>query len=196
MGSSIYFKYLPDHDFGGKKVLNLGCGFAKYKAKNVVNVDAFDVCKPNVVWDLNKAPLPFKENTFDLILANHIFEHLPNWWQCFEDCGRILKVGGKIEVYIPGSGSDTQLGYRDHVHVVNHFSFYGIGNNLRNGTNAWAAGQEQSWAARLHCIGQMRATEKKWWIRKCPQWLQLWMANHLRNVVFEEGFFFEKRMAT
>lgn len=193
MGSSIYFKYHPGEIFGGRRVLNVGCGFAQYKAPNVVNLDAFDVCKPDVVWDLNKTPFPFKDNTFDLILANHIFEHLPNWWGCFEECARILKPKGRIEVYVPGAGSDSQLGYRDHVHIINHFSFFGVGNALRNGTNAWAAGQKDSYAAQLECVGQTRNTEKKWWIKRSPQWLQLWMANHLRNVVFEEGFFFQKK---
>ena len=103
MGSSIYFKYPHYHTFGEKKVLNLGCGFAKFKSPNVTNVDAFDICKPDLVHDLNVMPLPFEDNSFDLILANHIFEHLPKWWDCFNECARVLKPCGRLEVYVPGS---------------------------------------------------------------------------------------------
>ncbi len=51
MGTHIYDKYRPDHDFGGKRVLNIGCGFAQFKRPNVVNVDAYDICKPDALHD-------------------------------------------------------------------------------------------------------------------------------------------------
>lgn len=180
------------HQFGGKKVLNIGCGFAKYPAPNVVNLDMFDNCKPNVVHDLSKMPMPFPDNEFDLILANHILEHVPNWWACFGDCCRVLKPGGTIEVWVPGMGSDAATGYRDHINTINHCSWFGIKDLHSNPGNAWAAENNKGPATQVSLQRQMIHLENKWWLQLAPQSMKRWFAEHLRNTVFENGFIFRK----
>jgi len=193
IGSGIFFKYHPDETFRGKRVLNIGCGFAKFSAKNVTNMDGYDICSPDVVWDLNKTPLPFEDNTFDLILANHILEHVDKWWECFVDMGRILKNGGVIEIWLPGSGNDSQWGYRDHVQMINHYSFFGVQNLSRAGGNAWAKTEQAGGAGNLYLMGQMRNMMDKRWIKWLPRFMKDWACEHLRNVIYEEGYFFIKR---
>src|SRR5688500_11325557 len=122
-GSGVYNKYPPTHDFKGIRVLNLGCGFEQFKFPNVTNVDAYDICNPDLVWDLNVTPLPFEDETFDLIVGNHVLEHVPLWWNLFNDCSRMLKPNGSMEIWGPGDGQDGQLGYRDHVNIINRCSF-------------------------------------------------------------------------
>lgn len=190
--SSVFGKYPADCKFNGKKVLNLGCGFAKYSAPNVVNLDAFDVADPNVVWDLEHMPMPFKDETFDLILANHVLEHIHNWWECFEDCGRILKPGGIIEVWLPGNGGDSQMGFRDHVSYINQNSFWGTYGMYRNPANAWAAANNGSHAHRLKLISIRVSARAYWWMKIAPPALRDWMCEHLRNTIYEMGFIFKK----
>ncbi len=192
--TSLYNKYPPHSHFGGKRVLNAGCGFSKYPAKNVVNLDAFKTCEPDVQWDLNKTPLPFKDNEFDLILANHLMEHLENWWECFSEFARILKPGGRLEIWVPGSGSDSELGYRDHVKIINHCSFYGVHGTTRGAGNAWAKEQDKKgkYVSRLKYTQTCRRPENNLWFRLLPSPLKLWATKHLRNVILEEGHIFEK----
>ncbi len=190
--TSVYKKYKPWHDFQGKRVLNAGCGFAKYPAKNVVNLDAFDICKPDVVHDLNKTPLPFEDETFDLIIANHIMEHISNWWECFNEFARILKPNGYCEIWIPESGSDSAVGFRDHVVVINHCSFYGTFGTYRAAGNAWAIENAKSPANRLKLVNNYTNIVNKWWTRHAPHSVRLWMAEHLRNVAYERGYEFRK----
>jgi SAM-dependent methyltransferase len=192
MSTSIFHKYPEDYTFDGKRVLNIGCGFAKFKAKNVVNVDAFDICKPDVVWDLNKIPLPFGNNEFDLIVANHIFEHLPNWWECFADCGRILKVGGVLQVYVPAGGSDAIWGCRDHEKEINTSSFWGIYKRERSPCNAWADENYKSNANSLKFIQFITTMENKWWINYAPKRVKAFFHKHLRNTAIEDGYIFRK----
>lgn len=192
MGTHIFLKHSPNETFGGKSVLNVGCGFGKFTAPNVVNLDAFAVCKPDVIWDLSMTPLPFEENTFDLILANHIMEHVPNWWDCFSDFGRILKPGGELQVFVPGSGSDSILGFRDHINTINQCSFFGTFGTYRNGSNAWAEENRKSWANRLRHVEHKTRTINKWWIDKAPIMVKKWMCEHLRNVIVEDGYIFKK----
>ena len=59
---------------------------------------------PNVdyVWDASKR-LPFKDNTFDLIYASHVLEHIP-WYKTEEvlkEWVRVLKPGGILEIWVP-----------------------------------------------------------------------------------------------
>lgn len=190
--SSVFCKYPQNYDFGGRRVLNLGCGFAKFKCTNVVNLDGEACSKADVIWDLSKKPLPFKDGEFDMIIANHILEHVPNWWECFKECARILKVGGILEIWVPGNGSDSILGYRDHINVINHCSFSGTYLNYRNPGNAWEHATENDLAGRMEVINAIVHMENFWWTRWAPSFLRNWMANHLRNIVYEIGFVLKK----
>ena len=172
--------------------MNLGCGFKQFKKQNVVNLDMYNNCKPDVVHDLAKVPMPFKDGTFDFIMANHILEHVPNWWGCFEDCCRILKYGGTLELWVPGCGSDTVLGFRDHINTINHCSFFGIRQFYRNPGNAWAAEHGGGPANEMALEKTWFNVKNEWWVKKAPEVMQMWMAKHLRNIVVEIGFIFKK----
>jgi ubiquinone/menaquinone biosynthesis C-methylase UbiE len=185
-------KHLNGGYIEGLKVLNLGCGSAQIAGENVVNVDAFPICKPDVVWDLNKTPLPFKDESFDLIIASHVFEHLPNWWDCFCDCARILKPGGVIEVWVPGFGDATR-GYRDHVCEININSFYGTFSFRRPGSNAWAQTSKEceSYAKFMKFYRIQHVLDNKIFA-SMPVFIQNFAMRYLRNVVHETGYFFQK----
>jgi SAM-dependent methyltransferase len=196
MGTSAYNKYPPEYTFEGKKVLNIGCGYAAYKAPNVINLDAYgDV---QVKWDLgSEKPLPFADEMFDFILANHILEHVPNWWHCFEECARVLKVGGLMQVFVPGAGSDSVLGFRDHINTINHCSWWGIRNFIENPNNAWAAENAEGPAAAMHMIKQVPHLDRELpWLKRTPKFLYPWIATHLRNVIKEMEFVFRKEATT
>lgn len=45
--------------------------------------------------------LPFKKDTFDLITATEIIEHLPNGKQFLKECHRVLKEGGYLILSTP-----------------------------------------------------------------------------------------------
>jgi SAM-dependent methyltransferase len=192
--SSTYMKYPKEHTFNGAKVLNMGCGSSTYKAKNVTNLDYLAGKNIDVVWDLNKTPMPFKDGEFDLVIANMVLEHLENWWGCFIDMARVVKPGGTIEVWLPGDGTSSQLGYRDHVSTINSFSFGGIGGGMRNNANIWETEDRKhiGEVSKLELTRYLTRMKMYWWIQIMPQKVRLWMAEHLRNVVSEQGFIFVK----
>ena len=195
MGSGTYFKYHPSEQFPGKKVLNIGCGYTQFKTPNVVNLDAFAICKPDVVHNLEKMPLPFKDEEFDLIIANHILEHVRGWWGVVGECARILKPGGVLEIWVPGEGSSTQRGYRDHLVTINDCSFSGIDKaESRNTANAWAeVAKKKSPTNRLFLERIERHLFPLWYLRYAPECLRKFMITHLRNIVSENGYFLIKK---
>jgi SAM-dependent methyltransferase len=192
--SETYYKYLKTETFDGKRVLNIGCGKNVYKVPNVVNLDICSGDGVNVVWDLSKTPLPFESNSFDLIIANHVLEHVPSWFECFKELARIAKVGGQIEVWIPPVSSDSAFTYRDHINTIGDYSFAGCLSVKRSGTNLAAAKEfnEMAEFINLEITTRYIKMTTQWWVIFAPQALQGWMTDHLRNVVSEVGYIFRK----
>lgn len=54
----------------------------------------------DIVWDIEKLPLPFKDSEFDEILAEDILEHT-EYIPVLRDLHRILKTGGKLVIRVP-----------------------------------------------------------------------------------------------
>lgn len=82
------------------KKLNVGSGWCVYDG--FTNVDIAKI--PGVEQlDLFEFPWPWADNTFDYILASEFLEHVPNdkIMGVIENLGRVLKVGGVIEVMCP-----------------------------------------------------------------------------------------------
>lgn len=96
--SLFKFRRRVTQSMTGKK-LNLGSG-RDYK-QGWVNLDWNDLDKPDIVHDLNKFPYPFEEDTFDLIEANHILEHLDRPFEVMRELHRILKSDGTLIVRVP-----------------------------------------------------------------------------------------------
>jgi len=79
--------------------LNLGCGYNYIKG--YVNVDNSNYVKKDVKCDLDKYPLPFKDNSIDEILSMAIIEHLKDNFKFMEEIHRILKPGGTMKFRVP-----------------------------------------------------------------------------------------------
>lgn len=56
---------------------------------------------PDFVKNMNILNLPFDENTFDLIICNHVLEHVPNDLDAMKELYRVLKKGGKGILQVP-----------------------------------------------------------------------------------------------
>lgn len=191
--STVYSKYAPDCMFAGKKVLNFGCGLAIYKAPNVVNLD----CTPGeciTVVPADQVKLPFEDNSFDLIIANHVMEHLPNWFETMKEFARIIKVGGQIEIWVPPVSSDSAFTYRDHINCIGQESFAGCSTIVRPGSNLLAAKEFKTYGAfsKLKLVHMTHRPIVTLWSVFAPDCVLNWMIQHLRNIVSEEGFFFIK----
>jgi len=82
-----------------KNKLNLGCG--RDIKDGYVNVDCADLPGVDVIMDLEKFPYPFKDNTFDEIICNHVLEHLSDLCKTMEESHRICKNGALIKIRVP-----------------------------------------------------------------------------------------------
>jgi len=81
-------------------MLNLGCG-NRYHL-DWTNIDFQSRGTDVIAFDLNK-PLPFEDESFDVVYHSHLLEHFPHSRAPVftGECFRILKSGGIIRVVVP-----------------------------------------------------------------------------------------------
>jgi glycosyltransferase involved in cell wall biosynthesis/predicted SAM-dependent methyltransferase len=82
------------------KLLNLGCG-SKYH-NDWVNVDMVSMNNGVIQHNLEE-PLPFDENSFDVVYHSHVLEHFSRnvAFKFIRECHRVLRNGGIIRVVVP-----------------------------------------------------------------------------------------------
>ena len=114
--------------------LIVGCG--KHYCKQDLNECTLDIIKfPNVdiVHDLNKT-FPFKDNSFESIIAIHVVEHLTSLLHFMNESWRVLSKGGELYIETPLAGANTELEFADPTHIRcyttytfhNYFTLRGI----------------------------------------------------------------------
>jgi len=87
------------------KILDFGCGNNKYLPKNksdkVIGMDIAKLPGVDLVHDLERFPWPFKKNEFDMVVSNHVLEHMSNLVKVMEELWRISKPGAIIKINVP-----------------------------------------------------------------------------------------------
>jgi SAM-dependent methyltransferase len=83
----------------GEKVLHIGPG--KKVLKGATSIDILELPGVQVVHDLDCVPWPFADNSFDLIYAHNVFEHLSDQVAIMEEMWRLLKPKGRIVIAVP-----------------------------------------------------------------------------------------------
>lgn len=87
-----------------KKVLHFAPEQAFYKLfRNQKNIDytTTDLFSPLADVKADICNLPFEDNQYDVILCNHVLEHIPDDTKAMQELYRVLKPGGMAIVQIP-----------------------------------------------------------------------------------------------
>jgi SAM-dependent methyltransferase len=99
----------------GASVLDVGCyDFKQWQLSQALHRgdlhhSGVDYCQPDScpagfvfrLADLNRARIPFDDDSFDLVVASHVIEHLEKPVDFFADCVRVCKPGGKLYLECP-----------------------------------------------------------------------------------------------
>ena len=75
--------------------------YKRFKKLNNLTYVTTDLNSPLADVKADICNLPFKDNTFDVILCNHVLEHIPNDTKAMEELYRVLKPGGWGVFQIP-----------------------------------------------------------------------------------------------
>ncbi|MDO8669448.1 MAG: class I SAM-dependent methyltransferase [Candidatus Buchananbacteria bacterium] len=135
--------------------LNLGAG--GLPKPDYINIDWNILTNPDVQHDLNITPYPFSDNTFDLVEADHVLEHLDRPFKVMAEIHRILKPGGQLIIKVPhfsrgfthaehSHGFDVTFPLYFNKNFIRH-GYFGIDFKLKK--------MELSWLAFFHLLPNM-----------------------------------------
>lgn len=89
-----------------RNVTHLGCDLDQGRYRHIDNFREVDLTRT-----------PFEDNTFDVVICSHVFEHIPDDAAAFGELFRILKPGGRALLLVPfatdGAGTDEDLSVID-----------------------------------------------------------------------------------
>lgn len=117
----------------------LNVGSANDYRKGWTNLDFNKSFNPDVLFDLSTIyqgkKMPFKDNTFDLIILYDVIEHLPEPLPILRELHRICKKGGIIEIKVP---------YGDWVWVnLDHKRMFFLSSFMVNNFDDYCSGDEK-----------------------------------------------------
>ena len=111
--------------------INLGGGMKKIKGW--VNVDIRPFKEVDFVLNIGNTKLPFNDNSIDEILCDNVYEHLDadSLFFSIEECFRVLKPQGFLDVRVPKAGTRAFYIHPDHkTHFVEDtFGFFQVPGN-------------------------------------------------------------------
>lgn len=96
--------------------LNIGCG--PRIAPGWTNIDLVSA-HPNVISHNILRPLPFEDQSFDVVYASHVLEHLTKAQgeSLVREARRVLRVGGLLRLVVP----DLEATCREYLRITSDF---------------------------------------------------------------------------
>jgi len=110
------------------EILDIGCG--NHKVKGSIGLDFVKIEGVDIVHDLNKVPYPFKKNSFDIVYANQVLEHLDvSLDKVLGELCRISKPNGRIRIIVPHALNVAGFSDPTHRKFFTWFTFDYFGSN-------------------------------------------------------------------
>ncbi|WP_053990256.1 class I SAM-dependent methyltransferase [Mangrovimonas sp. TPBH4] len=100
----LYLKNETDFFTGQHKVLHFApeqAFYKRFRAMDNLDYTTTDLNSPLADVKADICNLPFEDNSFDIILCNHVLEHIPDDTKAMQELYRILKPGGFGVFQIP-----------------------------------------------------------------------------------------------
>ena len=143
------------------KVLELGCGQKKIVSHSTT-VDINPRSRADVIHDLNRAPYPFENDAFDIVLAEHVLEHLDDVVAVVQEVHRICRPHALFYVEVPHFSSSEFFTDPTHRHSFStrSFDYFVPGTDLHEFRYSSASFRRR----RVHVSGFNRYIER--WINR------------------------------
>lgn len=103
------------------RVLHLGCG--KSKRAGAIGADLNRHSNADVICDLDGVGFPFADNQFDLVICEHVLEHLKHLIRAIEEIHRVAKPHARVYVQVPHFSSVHFYSDPTHEHAFGLHTF-------------------------------------------------------------------------
>jgi ubiquinone/menaquinone biosynthesis C-methylase UbiE len=96
-----------------------------FKNKPLISYKTADLFLKDVDYREDIQQMNFESSKFDLILCNHVIEHVKDDSKALQEISRILKPSGKAIITIPGDFQRAKTVYFNHLRFNGHYRDYG-----------------------------------------------------------------------
>jgi len=103
------------------KILDVGCG--TNKTEGAIGLDNNPRTAADVIHDLGAIPYPFPDDEFDLVVSNHVVEHVPDVMAFIGELHRITRHGGRIRLLTPHYTNPDWANDPTHRNHINSYTF-------------------------------------------------------------------------
>jgi len=93
--------------------INLGCG--KDIKKGFINVDKMKLPEVDVVCNIEGKKLPFKTNSVEVVVLNHVLEHIQNLELLLKEIYRVCKSNARIYIRVPYFSHESAFSHYQHI---------------------------------------------------------------------------------
>lgn len=100
----LYLKNDTDFFTAEKRVLHFApeqCFLKRFRKLSNLNYTTTDLLSPIADVKADICDLPFEDNSYDVILCNHVLEHIPDDTMAMQELYRVMKPGGYGIFQIP-----------------------------------------------------------------------------------------------
>ena len=104
-----------------KKALHIGCGV--HKMPGAIGLDITPLPGVDVVLELGREKLPFEDNTFDIVYAHHVLEHITPLGDVLSELHRVCKADAVIDDIVPYYTCVGAFGDPTHVRFFTYRTF-------------------------------------------------------------------------
>lgn len=148
-----------------KKIVRLNLGSGQRPFKNFINVDSREQgYKVDILTDVKSLPM-FQDNSVDLIIAHHLFEHirLNDQEQYVTEWYRVLKPGGTLAIFVPNLRALATKWLRGEIENFIFFvNCYGAYQGFEDDTHKWGY-DEKELARRVSLFNEETKVAKIKW---------------------------------
>ena len=109
------------------RILDVGCGV--HKQPGAIGIDRNPATSADVLCNLDRFPYPFRDNSFDRVLAIHVIEHVADVMATMEEFHRLVRPGGTVRIETPHYTDFSSFCDPTHRSHLNSFSFRYFGEN-------------------------------------------------------------------
>jgi SAM-dependent methyltransferase len=109
------------------KILDVGCGI--HKQPGAIGIDRNPASRADVLCDLDHLPYPFRDNSFDRLLAIHVIEHVADVIRTMEEFHRLVRPEGTVRIETPHYTDFSSFCDPTHRSHLNSYSFRYFGEN-------------------------------------------------------------------
>lgn len=103
------------------KILDVGCG--ANKTEGAIGLDNNPRTGADVIHDLGDLPYPFADDEFDLVVSNHVVEHVPDVMAFIGELHRVTRNGGTIKLLTPHYTNPDWPNDPTHRNHINSYTF-------------------------------------------------------------------------